>query len=154
MSEFPTWVVVIAALIIVLLSGTALYYLIRLYKLRQHQQQALQALNERGEAQRQRVNNSIQVLAKAVGSEDLTLTEASIRISVLLDGLSVDGEIKEEFSAFYQLREATSHIPILEAWKQLDKKEKRRLSREREQLETQHSEFVLDAARRIAGRQF
>src|SRR5690606_10366796 len=69
--------------------------------------------------QREGINRSIQILAQASQSDELTLTEASIRISFLLDSLGVDDEVREEFSAFYQLRNLTEHIPILEGWKKL-----------------------------------
>ncbi|MDO3384982.1 DUF2489 domain-containing protein [Gilvimarinus sp. SDUM040013] len=154
MNEFPGWLLLLALFVVATLAFIAGYYLYKVYKMRAQQKVALQELELKGLEQRARVNNSIQILAKAVGSEDLTITEASIRISVLLDGLSVSEEVKGEFSAFYQLRQATSHMPILEAWKALEKKDKKRLTKEREALEAQHVEFVHDAARRIIGRTF
>ena len=54
----------------------------------------------------------------------MTLTEGAIRVRVLLDGLSVNEDVQEEFAAFYQLAKATEHIPILEGWKQLSTKKK------------------------------
>lgn len=154
MSEFPVWLVVVAITIIAVLTVIATYYLCLLYKQKKRQQNAIELIEKEQAEQKDRINNSIQIIARSVGSDDLTLTEASIRISVLLDGLGVHESIKDEFSAFYQVREAASHIPILDAWKKLDKKEKRRLTKEREALEAQYREFVLDAARRIVGRRF
>ncbi len=144
----------LAVLIVLGLSGVAIFYLLKLRQLRRRQQKQLEALEQQGREQRSRVNNSIQVIAAATEKDELTLTEASIRLSVLLDSLSVDDSVREEFSAFYQLRDATSHIPILEAWKQLPTKQKLALDKARQQLEETYREFVLDAANRIKQRSF
>lgn len=144
----------LAVLIVLGLSGVAIFYLLKLRQLRRRQQKQLEAIEQQGREQRSRVNNSIQVIAAAAEKDELTLTEASIRLSVLLDSLSVDDSVREEFSAFYQLRDATSHIPILEAWKQLSTKQKLALDKERQQLEETYREFVLDAAKRIKQRSF
>lgn len=106
-------------------------------------------------ARRQQINQSIQIIARSLGQDErLTHTEASIRISGLLDSLSVPPAIQEEFAAFYQLTQATAHIPYLAQWQQLDKNRKRQLERERVAQEEIYGEFVEDAARRIIGREF
>jgi hypothetical protein len=106
-------------------------------------------------ARRQQINQSIQIIARSLGQDErLTHTEASIRISGLLDSLSTPPAIQEEFAAFYQLTQATAHIPYLEQWQQLDKNRKRQLDRERIAQEEIYGEFVEDAARRIIGREF
>ena len=104
--------------------------------------------------QRAWLNKSIQILAQAVGREELTLTEASIRIAGLLDALDANESIKTEFSAFYQLREKTSHIPYLDAWKNLSDAEQRKFDMERLRQEATFNDFVMDAAQRIIGKNF
>lgn len=155
MSEhFPLWVLLVAAAILLSLLALAAYYIHQLWQLRKRQAAQLQLMQIAAEERRQSINNSIQIIAKAVGSEDVTLTEASIRIAHLLDSLGVSDTVREEFSAFFQLRDATSHIPILDDWRKLDKKEKRILERERIQLEVQYADFVVSASQRIIGRLF
>ena len=64
-----------------------------LYKVHQKNQVQRALLAEKEQAikeQRANINRSIQILAQASQSEDLTLTEACIRISVLLDSRGVD----------------------------------------------------------------
>ena len=149
------WVwLVLGALIIVVLGGVAVYYVLQLRALRQRQAQQLQALEAEQVAQRKRINKSIEILSTALESDELSLTEASIRLSVLLDSLEVEESVREEFSAFYQLREATSHIPILKAWKELTPRQQLQFDKERLQHEATYGEFVRDAAKRIKGRQF
>ncbi|MCP8898393.1 DUF2489 domain-containing protein [Gilvimarinus xylanilyticus] len=145
---------VLGALIIAVLGGVAVYYVLQLRALRQRQAQQLQALEAEQVAQRKRINKSIEILSTALESDELSLTEASIRLSVLLDSLEVEESVREEFSAFYQLREATSHIPILKAWKELTPRQQLQFDKERLQHEATYGEFVRDAAKRIKGRQF
>lgn len=103
---------------------------------------------------RDSMNKSIQVLAQGIVEDQLTKTEGAIRISVLMEFLAVEDAAKEEFSAFFQLAEATAHIPILEKWKELPTKEKLRYDSEREELEGKFGDFIVDAAKRIQGREF
>ncbi|MGM8227553.1 DUF2489 domain-containing protein [Cellvibrio sp. ARAG 10.3] len=128
-----------------------------LYKVRKQNQAQRLLLAEKEQAireQRAHINRSIQILAQASQSEDLTLTEASIRISVLLDSLGVGDDVREEFSAFYQLRSLTEHIPILDGWKKLSRKEQMQFDLQRMKHEASYRDFVLDAAVRIKGREF
>lgn len=150
----PVVWLVLATLVLIVLAVTAGYYLWQVRKLQQRQQQQREALQEEGAKQRQRINNSIQILAQGILDDQLTLTEASIRIRVLLDSLSVTDDVRDNYKAFYLLADATDHIPILDQWKALSTKKKLQLTKEREKLETDHREFVEDAARRIRGQRF
>jgi len=155
MTDTVVWaMLVIGILIIAVLAVVAGYYLWQLYRLRRAQKVQLEKVKAESGAQRQRINTSIQVIAGSVGRDDLSLTEASIRISVLLDSLSVDEAVREEYSAFYQLRDATAHIPILDQWKKLPVTERRKLEKERLKHEQTYSAFVLAAAERIRGKTF
>ncbi|MDQ2078019.1 DUF2489 domain-containing protein [Marinimicrobium sp. ABcell2] len=145
---------VIAVVIILALAVVAVQLQYRLYKLKRDQNERQAVMEREGEAQRERVNRSIQIIAKSVGNDDITLTEASIRISVLLDSLGVEEPVREEFSAFYQLAEANSHIPILEEWRKLSPKQQFALDQQRVTQEVHYQEFILDAAQRIQGRTF
>ena len=145
---------VLALIIIAVLTGIAG---VLLYKVKQkniHQRAQLAEKEAAIKVQRDKVNNSIQILAQAVGRDELTLTEASIRISFLLDSLGVSEGVREEFSAFYQLMEQTRHIPILENWKNLSHKEQKDFDLQRLKSEESFRDFVQDAAVRIQGREF
>ena len=135
--------------IILVLAMVALYYVVLLIRSNKEQQKqrALQQLER--EQQRGRTVRSIHFIARGMLDGQLTLTEGSIRIGVLLDSLIDTERARTEFRAIYLLAEATSHIPILDAWKQLNTREKLGFDKQREQLETDHREFVLDAARRL-----
>ena len=145
---------IVAIVIITVLAVIAARLQYRVYKLKRSQAERQATQEREASAQRERVNRSIQIIAKAVGHEDITLTEASIRISVLLDTLSVEEPVRDEFSAFYQLAEANSHIPILDEWRKLTPKQQFALDQQRLKEEAHYQEFIIDAAQRIQGRAF
>ncbi|SDK14894.1 DUF2489 domain-containing protein [Microbulbifer yueqingensis] len=154
MSVFPTWLLVVAALIVFALAAVAGWYLRRLQLATRAQKQQLEELERAAEDQRQRVNDSIQIIARTLLDEGVGLTEASIRIRVLLDALQVEAGVKEEFVAFYTVADKAAHIPILQEWKKLSPKERFRFEKEMAALETEYRDFALDAAQRILGRRF
>jgi len=149
------WLSIAGGLIILALSVIALVMQHKVRQLNRRREAFEQEQQAEAAEKRRQINQSIQIIAKAVESDErLTLTEASIRISGLLDSLGVSETVQEEFSAFYQLTRATAHIPYLTEWKELDKKRQRELERERFQQEHIYKEFVESAARRIIGREF
>jgi nitric oxide reductase activation protein len=146
---------VLIVLVLALIAGRLVYKVYRQQKEREEKLKVQEEANQQAQLkQRVMINKSIQILAQALHNEELTLTEASIRISGLLDSLAVSDGIKTEFSAFYQLRDKTNHIPYLEAWKSLSSTEQRRFDKERLQHEATFNDFVMDAAKRILGRNF
>lgn len=149
---------VVAVLIIAILSGIAGRLIYRVYRLQKANTEKLreqQLANEQAmKVQRERTNKSIQIIALAVQQDELSLTEASMRIAGLLDHLDVDATIKQEFSAFYQLRDITQHIPILAEWQKLERKAQNDFDIERLRHEATYNDFVMDAAKRLIGRTF
>ena len=113
-----------------------------------------QEADKQSQEKRISMNKSIQILAQGLIEGQLSRTEAAIRIGALLEFLGVDDSVKEQYSAFFQLAEATAHIPILDQWKALPAKEKRRYDSERESLEAKYGDFVVDAGKRIIGQSF
>ncbi len=145
---------VVAVLIIIILASIAWYYQSRVNKMEAVKKEQLHEIDELKNNHQQYLNNSIQVLAQGLIDDQLSLTEGAIRISVLMDNLKINDGHREEFSVFFQLAEATAHIPILGAWKKLSKKEKSRFEKEKMATEEKYREFVIDAAKRIKGRNF
>lgn len=150
--------VIVGGVIIAVLSCVAIYLVLKVYKLNKQRQLKLKEQQDANlqarKQQEERMNKSIQILAQSLGETDLSLTEASIRIAGLLDTLDVNDVVKQEFSAFYQLREKTRHIPYLDAWKNLTAAEQNKFDLERIQHEAMYQDFVMDAAKRIIGRSF
>lgn len=109
-----------------------------LYQLKQQQTQ--QRSNSGTTQAHKQARNSIVVLAKGALSEQVDITEAAIRISMLLDYLEIDELARARFTHVYQLSAATAHIPRLEQWQQLSKAQRRDYRQEKEQLEQQHND--------------
>ena len=150
-----TILAVVIVLVLSVIAARLVYKVYQLNQLRSRQLAELQAAEiKAANEQSGRINKSIQILAQALSQDELTLTEASIRISHLLDQLNVEEAVKTEFSAFYQLRQRTEHIPILAEWKKLSAKEQRVFDKERLQQEAAYYDFVMDADKRMLGRQF
>ena len=145
---------IFAAVVVTALSAVAIYYQWRLYHLKRERDELQAQQLQKQMEQRSRVNKSIQVLASGAIEGQLTLTEASIRIGVLLDSLGIDGKTREDYSAFYLLAEKTAHIPILDEWKKLPTKKKLSLDKQRQKLEKEYGDFVIDSAHKILNKEF
>ena len=149
-----TFLSIAGAIIVLALAMIAWRLQSRVYKMEHAKKQQAAALDTLKDEHQQYLNNSVQVLAQGLVDDQLSLTEGAIRISVLLGNLTMTEQEKEDYSAFFQLAEATAHIPILNAWKALPKKEKRRFENERLEIEEKYRAFVVDAATRIRGKRF
>ncbi|WP_245792224.1 DUF2489 domain-containing protein [Teredinibacter waterburyi] len=141
--------IVVAVVIVILLSGLALYYQVKLRRLKKQQQERLQQQNVRLQEVKKEALNSIIVLAQAAIEKQVSLTEASIRITVLSERLGFSEHELSDFQVFTKLAEATAHIPILDRWTSLPKTEKRAFEQERLQHEQKYQDFIEAAARQL-----
>ena len=143
--------VVFAVLIVVPLSGYALYLYLKLRAQKAEREQQREVLAEEMKGRHEHYRNSIRVISSAIVAEQVSLTEGAIRISMLVSQLEISESEKADYQVFFQLTEATSHIPILEEWKKLNTLQKRGYDQEREALEETFREFIENAARGILG---
>ena len=146
--------IIFGVVIVLLLAGTAIFYLRKVNKMQVTKEQQIKELDGLKSDHNNYLNTSVQVLAQGLVDDQLSLTEGAIRISVLLDNLKINEAARNDYSAIFQLAEATSHIPILDAWNRLSKKEKKEFEKIRSALEDQYKDFVVDAARRLKGKSF
>lgn len=149
-------IVAIAAIVIVIgLSAYAVHLLLQVRRQQQKQTKADAELKALAAEKRDKANKSIQILAHSLKEDErLTYTEACMRIRHLLDSLGIDEATQKEFSAVYQLADATAHIPILQDWKKLSRKQQHAYDKERLQLEQRYQDFIDDAVERLRGREF
>ena len=142
-------IIAIAVVIVLGLSGYALYLFLQL-RAREAERKLQQEQLEKELAERRiKYRESVRVICSALLADQVSLTEASIRISMLVSQLELTELEKPHYQVFFQLTEATSHIPILEEWNKLSKQEKLRYDLEREKLEESFSEFIKDAAQKL-----
>ena len=144
------YLVVVAVLIVLVLSGVAAYYLLQVKKLNLRREEQAKALEQQRKEKSKDALRSIEILAQALLTDQVTLTEACIRINVLSNALTLNEPQNQIISIFTQLSEATAHIPILDAWKKLSTKEKMKFDDERLAIEANYKDFVLDAAKKIS----
>lgn len=134
-------------LIVVALAVYAFRLWRRLQAMEARQQATEAAAASRIEEQRQRAEKGLRILATALLQDELTLTEASMRIAYLLTQIDEQATEKRQYSAFFQLAQATAHIPILDQWKALSSRQQRAYTLEREKHEENFKPFVLEATR-------
>lgn len=139
----------VATAIVLLLLSIAIYYHWRLY--RQHRQAEERRLGTEKEraGQKQRVLKSIEIICRAMVSDQVTITEGCIRVSVLLRALDLSEQQLSVYSVFFDLESATAHIPILDDWRKLSRKQQNLFDSERESIEEKYRDFVVDAAQRF-----
>ena len=148
-------VLIVIALVIVLVLAVIAYRLQAQVRAMEQKKQAQQQALEKQQAEHEQyLSNSIRILSQGIVDKQVTMTEGAIRISVLLDNLDVGDAVKEEYKVFYQLADATSHIPILDAWKQLTAKQRFAYDKERLTAEEKFSDFIIDAAKRLRNHPF
>ncbi|NNC54191.1 MAG: DUF2489 domain-containing protein [Pseudomonadales bacterium] len=92
---------------------------------------------------------SIHVIARCLLQKQVSSTEAAIRITALAQGLPAPEQRASSYAAFAELAGATAHIPILDDWKALDKKQKHRFDAERAEIEQSHETRVMEAAKAL-----
>lgn len=149
MSEFFFYA---GGLIIACLSAVAIYLNWRVYQVKRQIKAREAEVERQRQLGRQQLNQSIQIICRALLDGQVEYAEASLRVSKLMDQLSVNGSVREEFVAFDKFAEAISHIPILDSWKQLPKAQKKEFTSLIQQQEQLLGDFVRDAARKMIGR--
>ncbi|MCB5162252.1 DUF2489 domain-containing protein [Marinomonas algarum] len=147
------------AILILLLSSVAVmavsvWFIVRQLKQNKVREERIKAGEARFHEERQKRIDSIQVLLKVVGTDELGWIEASIRIKHLLDQLSVDLSDHEDISAFYILTEKTLHIPTHEQWSELPKPARIKFRLEMDRYETEHVEHLKRAQSALLAHRF
>ena len=170
MSTLSYVVIAAAATVLIILAAYAIYlYLqLRAQKVRQHELE--REYQNRRLSELEQAQKSIVILARALLGKDLNLTEACIRIAYLMNQVreTLDSNTEEVFSSaddladlatrgnrtfhdiypehvstvFFQVAEASAHIPILEAWGKLSHPQQLAYDRERAEIEAKFDEFV------------
>lgn len=144
----------LAVFIIMLLSVVAVYYVI---KLKKHEADVQNTRNEQEQAmlaKQQENHKSIVFLANALLQDQLSLTEAGMRIDWLSKSIDMSEAQREMALVFEKIAAATQHIPILDEWKKLTRKQQFKLDAQRISIEKEYSDFALDSAKKIVESNF
>ena len=140
MTPLSIALLVLAVLLVVGLAGYALLLWRRVWH-RERQIAELQAQRHAALA------SDLRVLAGSLLDEQVPLIEGAIRIKVLLD--NYDSALGQDpcCEVFQRLFEATEQVPTHDAWKALDRVERRRYEAKFSALELQHKAAARRSAR-------
>ncbi|TYL48714.1 DUF2489 domain-containing protein [Marinomonas sp. IMCC 4694] len=133
--SFTAFLVFLIGSVIVI--AVSLWCIFRQLKRNQAREARIRAGEIRFQEERQKRIDSINVLLKVVGTDELSWIEASIRIKLLLDQLREDFSAHADISAFYILTEKTQHIPTHEQWGELPKPARIKYRLEMDRYETE-----------------
>ncbi|MEO9656309.1 DUF2489 domain-containing protein [Marinomonas sp.] len=125
-------------------------FILRQLKRNKERARRIQEGEARMQEERQKRIDSIRVLLKTVGSEELNWIETSIRIKNLLDQLGVDLSAHENISAFYIIEEKTQHIPTHDQWKSLPITARAKFLKEMDAYEEEYRPQLLRAKDALA----
>ena len=148
----PVFYVYLAILIVVVLVVIAGYLHIKLHIQSKRQEKHRQHTQIERAQMQDRTKKSVEVLCRTLLAEQVLVTEASIRISVLLSALDLHENEVQRYSAFTHLAKAVAHIPIMEDWRKLSRTQKQAYEKERDDLENQYRDFIFDAAQAYLNR--
>jgi len=141
-------VIIVGGVITTLL---VIYSAVLVFKLKQKAKLRSQPVEFQPKSQSQLdAQHSVRVIAQALLQNDLTATEAAMRIGFLAQQYSPTKDQAISVQAFQSLAKDTSHLPILDAWKALSVRDKKRIEKERLSIENSHSEAIELAANILA----
>ena len=138
-----------AAIMVIALAAYAAWLSVQLRRQAGRAREAQERLEAELQKKNLQARQSIQIIARALLQNDVTDTEAAMRIAYLSQQVSSTEQESEQFTVFVQLAEATAHIPILDDWQMLEKSEKRRLNKERAEIELVYAEFIQAGAEQL-----
>ena len=142
-----TSLTLIALLIIIVLSAAAVFLHWQLHLRRKRDAQLFAEQEQKIAKQRSEAANSLRIIAKSYLSEQVELGEASIRISKVMDTLGMNEQERMPYNVFDQVHSKLAHIPILQEWKALSKKEKRDYLKTIESVQVDYQDFAKSAAK-------
>lgn len=144
------WVLLIVGVLIV--AGLAFYLgqlLSQLHKQRLQQQQALATQQQKQAEHQQYLLDSIVLIGQATLEEQCELSEAGLRIWVLLENLQPELAQACRFPGLFAMYDCVKEMPTHDARKALDKKELRRLDHLRQQTEIDLAESIKNDIRQL-----
>jgi len=128
-------------------------YIYRHFKTQNDQKKAQQAIVEQHlkehDERQEYVTSSINIIVKALASEQIEVVEASIRLKMLVDQLKPNLP-ESSFPVMQEVFEKTKHIPKLKDWKALDKKQRKIFTKDIMSLEMKHAQAVKEEVKVLA----
>ena len=134
---------VIATSIIVVLAIYAFKLTREVKRVESIQAARLQEIDDRAELAMDEVALGVTVLARAYLQNELSATEACLRVVHLLEQLQLGSLYRGIYPAIFEVAEKAQSFPILDDYKALSPKAQFELDRRRESLEDEFSDAVM-----------
>ena len=139
-----TYLAIFAALIILTLSAIAAYYLIKLQKVSKNEKEQAERNKEAWLSHKNELIKDIKFIANSMIQEQCEITEGCMRLGYLVPKVDDTEEIKAKFESLFNHYQATTNMPIKEAYKALTRKEQFKLDSQRLKLEAKNKSAVLN----------
>nr|WP_255555703.1 DUF2489 domain-containing protein [Enterovibrio paralichthyis] len=141
METLPIGVLALGGAIILGLAGYAGWLLA---KLRQQTKMQEKAMNEAIKQRNLKIIESVDVIAMATLQEQCDLSEAAIRLYMIMDHLQGDKRVDfpTRFPALYELYDVVKDMPRGDARKQIEKRDRMRFDMERMKAESRLQQAI------------
>ncbi|MCO4800119.1 MAG: DUF2489 domain-containing protein [Colwelliaceae bacterium] len=136
------YLIVFAVIIIIALAIYAGKLLLQLKRQNTLQKQAEIDKQNALKKHDKKIIDSVIIIVRAMKEEQCDISEGCWRLSVLLDSLKTSQDHSLQFPAIFELYTAIKHMPILDARKNLEKRERMKLDLERVKIEAKLSDSV------------
>ncbi|SFG84866.1 DUF2489 domain-containing protein [Neptunomonas qingdaonensis] len=147
MSESTVFVLIgLGVLIIFFLSFFIYKKYISLVNIKRQKEEQAERLRAAQEEKYKHIIDSLKILSQALMTEQVGVVEGAIRIKVLIDHHDPDLHKNQSYAVFSDIFAETEHIPFLKAWKELDKRSKRKYELFMSDIEMKRGEEVKAAA--------
>lgn len=143
------FLIALGVLIIVFLSVFIFKKQVALQNIKLEQEKKAQRLRAIQQEKYKYVVDSLKILSQALISGQVGVVEGAIRIKVLIDHHDPDLHKNQSYSVFAEIFAETEHIPFLKAWKELDKRSKRKYEIFMSEIEANRGEEVKAAAEKL-----
>lgn len=145
------WIVVLAVVLIVALSGVALYMWRKVWLQDAENAQKIAEENQKHLTAQAYIVESLTVICHTLLRGEMNISEGAIRLKVLLDNLDEPERGDIAFEAINTLHDAVSRFDTHEVRKALPKIERRLQDAKREAVEVAHeAEFMVDVESLLA----
>jgi hypothetical protein len=140
---FTTYLIIFAVLILLTLSAIAAYYLAKLKKVKNNEEEQAKKNQEAWLSHKNELVKDIKFIANSILQEQCEITEGCMRLGYLMPKVDESEEIQTRFGSLFDHYRATSNMPIKEAYKALTRKEQFKFDSKRLRLEAENKSGVL-----------
>lgn len=141
MSPWP-YLILLGLVIIVVLAAYARRLLLQVKAQEVAAKKAKEAVQLKHNAHDSKIIKSVQIITRAMQAEQCDYSEGCWRLCVLLDSLKLSNSLDQQFPAIFELYNKIKHMQILDARKELAKRDRMKQDMERMKVEASLSAAI------------